>query len=116
MKAAICSETKWLLITIVERAAINLYKKQQRIYNHTVPLDEVEDMTREADADLVYSVAEAIEKLPELQRQIILLRYADGYTNRDIAAMLDFTVAKVDKIINRARKQLAFLLKEVSQS
>ena len=28
-------------------------------------------MTREADADLVYSVAEAIEKLPELQRQII---------------------------------------------
>lgn len=116
VKAAICSETKWLLITIVERAAINLYKKQQRIYNHTVPLDEVEDMTREADADLVYSVAEAIEKLPELQRQIILLRYADGYTNRDIAAMLDFTVAKVDKIISRARKQLAFLLKEVSQS
>ena len=50
-------------------------------------------------------LAEAIEKLPELQRQIILLRYADGYTNRDIAAMLDFTVAKVDKIISRARKQ-----------
>ena len=116
VKEAICSETKWLLVTIVERAAINLYKKQQRIYNHTVPLEEVEDMTREADPDLVYSVAEAIEKLPELQRQIILLRYADGYTNRDIAAMLDFTVAKVDKIISRARKQLAFLLREVSQS
>ena len=46
-------------------------------------------------------------------QQIILLRYADGYTNRDIAAMLDFSVAKVDKIISRARKQLALLLEEV---
>ena len=113
VKEAVCSETKWLLVTMVDRAAINLYKKQQRIYDRTVPMDEVEHMTQESDADLVYSVAEAIEKLPKLHQQIILLRYADGYTNRDIAAMLDFSVAKVDKIISRARKQLALLLEEV---
>ncbi len=116
VKEAVSKETKWLLVTIVDRAAINLYKKQQRIDNRTISVDEVDDMqdvTQEPYNDLVYSVAEAIETLPLLQQQIILLRYAEGYSNREIAAMLDFTTAKVDKIISRARKQLALLLKEV---
>ena len=56
VKAAVCSETKWLLVTMVDRAAINLYKKQQRIYNRTVPMDEVEIMTQDSDADLVLSL------------------------------------------------------------
>lgn len=38
VKEAICSETKWLLVTIVERAAINLYKKTAaHIQSHSSP-------------------------------------------------------------------------------
>jgi len=73
----------------------------------------VEHMTWESKHEDVYMVAEAIEKLPELYRELIMLRYADGYTNREIAVIMDFTVTKVDKILSRARKQLAVLLKEV---
>ncbi len=119
VKEAVSKETKWLLVTIVDRTAINLYKKQQRIENNTISVDEVDEMQdipQEPDTDLAYMVADAIEKLPLLHQQIILLRYAEGYSNREIAAMLDFTTAKVDKMISRARKQLALLLKEAEQA
>ena len=113
IKEPVSDDTKRLLITMVDRAAINVYKKEQRIKNATVPMDEVEHMTWESKQEDVYMVAEAIEKLPELYRELIMLRYADGYTNREIAMIMDFTVTKVDKILSRARKQLAVLLKEV---
>ena len=58
-------------------------------------------------------MADAIERLPDEQKQIILLRYSEQYTNREIAALLGYTVTKVDKAISRARKQLEKLLEGV---
>lgn len=113
IKDAVSDDTKRLLITMVDRAAINLYKKEQRIRNRSIPIDEVGHMVWESNQENAYIVAEAIEKLPELQQEIITLRYADGYTNREIAEIMGFTVTKVDKLISRARKQLVMLLKGV---
>ena len=113
IKEPISDDTKRLLSTMVDRAAINVYKKEQRIRNTTIPMDEVEHMVWESNEEDVYMVAEAIKKLPELYQELITLRYADGYTNREIAVIMDFTVAKVDKILSRARKQLAVLVEEV---
>lgn len=113
IKEPISDDTKRLLSTMADRAAINVYKKEQRIKNNTVPMNEVEHMVWESNQEDVYMVAEAIEKLPELYQELITLRYADGYTNREIAVIMDFTVTKVDKILSRARKQLAVLLEEV---
>ena len=97
---------------IAERAAINLYKKQQREYNRTVSVDEVTDMAQKSNMELAYQVKEAMKQLPEDYQQAMILRYAEGYTNREIALILDYTVAKVDKMMSRARKQLAGLLEE----
>lgn len=115
VKEAISDHTKRLLVTMVDRAAINIYKKEQRIQNKNISIDEVAHMIHEPKLDQVYIVAEAIEKLPKLYQDILTLRYADGYTNREIAAIMDFTVSKVDKMMSRARKQLAILLEEVQE-
>ena len=106
--------TKRLMVTIVERTAINLYKKYQKEYNRMVCMDEVECM---AEDDLVSDlmVAQTILQLPLHYRQPIMLKYSLGYNNREIAAILDCSVAKVEKLLSRGKKQLEKLLEEAQQ-
>ena len=106
------SRTRNLLVLIADRAAVNLYKKQQREYSRTVSVEEVTDMAQKSNMELAYQTKEAMKQLPEEYQQVMILRYAEGYTNREIALILDYTVAKVDKMMSRARKQLADLLEE----
>ncbi|MBR5318743.1 MAG: sigma-70 family RNA polymerase sigma factor [Peptococcaceae bacterium] len=106
------TRTRNLLAMIADRAAINLYKKQQREYSRTVSVEEVTDMAQKSNMELAYQTKEAMKQLPEEYQQVMILRYAEGYTNREIALILDYTVAKVDKMMSRARKQLAGLLEE----
>lgn len=107
---AISDRTKYTLIKIVDRTAINIYKQKERRDDFFVPLQDWDHVEEESNTDLELTVAAAIEKLPEEQRRIINLRYSEGYTNREIAALLDYTVTKVDKMISRARKDLERML------
>ena len=106
--------TKRLMVTIVERTAINLYKRYQKEYNRTVCMEAVECMVEENRvSDL--TVAQIILQLPLHYRQPILLKYSLGYNNREIAAILDCSVAKVEKLLSRGKKQLEKLLEEVQR-
>ena len=87
-----------------------MYKRQE--YNRTVRMEDVESMvytSEESDR----MIAEAILELPLPYRQAIVLKYSQGYNNREIAAILDCSVAKVEKLLARGKKQLAKQLKEV---
>ena len=55
-------------------------------------------------------VADAILQLPHPYQEVFLLKYAQGYQNKEIAVLLDFTVAKVEKLLSRGKKQLKELL------
>ena len=90
VKEPISDDTKRLLATIVDRAAINVYKKEQRIKNTTIPIDEVEHMVWESKQEDVYMVAEAIKKLPELYQELITLRYDDRIVKRGAYMLLFF--------------------------
>lgn len=108
----VSARTKRLMVTIAERTAINLYHKTQKEYNRTVRMEDVESMvytSEESDR----MIAEAILELPLPYRQAIVLKYSQGYNNREIAAILDCSVAKVEKLLARGKKQLAKQLKEV---
>ncbi len=102
-------QTKRLLVVIAERTAINMYNKYQKEYNRTV---DIEDMTHIAVNDFPSDgvVAQAILRLPLNYRQVIMLKYSLGYNNREIASILDCSVAKVEKLISRGKKQLEKLL------
>lgn len=107
---AVSDRTKYILINIVDKTAINIYKQKAKRDDFFVPLQDWDHVEEESHTDLELTVAAAIEKLPEEQRRIITLRYSEGYTNREIAALLDYTVTKVDKMISRARKDLEKML------
>lgn len=107
-----CPQTRAFVVTIVERQAIDLYRRRQ---NHSkVTFDdglEWEPATFDAEAShLRGDLAAAMGALPVRYRQVLLLRYDSGYSEAEVAHMLSMSPANVRKTIQRARKKLAELL------
>ncbi|MBQ8173787.1 MAG: sigma-70 family RNA polymerase sigma factor [Clostridia bacterium] len=67
---------------------------------------------QERDFDRL-AISMAIDKLPELRRKIVLLRYYRDYSQSETAAALGLTQVKVSR---EEKKILAFLREELSES
>jgi RNA polymerase sigma-70 factor, ECF subfamily len=82
----------------------------------TVTLDNVlpirSDYTDRARADLM----EAVASLPEEQRIILLLTVVEGFTCKDIAAMMELPIGTVMSRLSRSRARLRRVLYRVSAS
>ena len=61
-------------------------------------------------------VSKALEKLPENQRTAILLKRFDGFSYKEIAAVLDCSVSAVESLIFRGRQRLKEELKNFHES
>ena len=70
------------------------------------PVDEAGRRERHA------RVAAAIEALDEVSRPVVVLRYYEGLSSKQIGELLEVTPAAVDMRLSRARKQLRVLLEE----
>lgn len=105
-------QTRSLIVTITENKAIDLYRKRQ---NHSViPLEEEymgvperSKIDQIADQEVI---AKAILSLPGKYREVLLLKYAQGYSMDEIAVILSMTKENVKKTIQRARKRLEDVL------
>ena len=109
-----CHKTRSLVVTIVERTSIDLYRRRQR--EKTLSLDEeyinVPDTAQiDATADHV-DLAVAIASLPTKYREVLLLRYDSGFSNREIAGLLSMSEENVRKTIQRAKEKLGRILEE----
>jgi RNA polymerase sigma factor (sigma-70 family) len=58
-------------------------------------------------------VAAAVAALDETSRPVVVLRYYEGLSSRQIADLLEMTPAAVDMRLSRARKQLRTLLMDL---
>ncbi|MEP4197470.1 MAG: sigma-70 family RNA polymerase sigma factor [Aliishimia sp.] len=84
----------------------------------TVPLDDInapEDPTPGAEARLqtqsrARALQDALQELPERQRQAVVLRHIEGMTNPEIAEQLDISVEAVESLVARGKRALAGLL------
>lgn len=96
--------TKQLVVTIVDNRVTDLLRARGR---HSEPecIDDFANMLSE-EQDGENFLAECIFKLPDLQRQIIWLKYNHGYTLREIAKMMGISLAWAQKIEQRAKKKL----------
>ena len=112
IEEAVSPRTKRLLITIVERTAINMYKKHQKEYNRTINIEDVNPELLYGYQEEETALAQAILKLPLNYRQVIILKYAQGYSTEEIAAILDYSLDKTRKLISRGKKKLEKLLEE----
>ena len=101
-----CPQSRSFIVTIVERKAIDLYRAKQR--NAVVPFEEefinvpapsVVDAAAERT-----DLAKAMALLPTRYRELLFLKFDNGYSEREIAVMCSMTEANVKKTIQRAKK------------
>lgn len=109
-----CHKTRALVVTIVERTAIDLYRRRQSL--KLLPLDEetipaAEAAGPDAEAERL-DLASAMAALPARYRQVLLLRYDSGLSCREIAGLLSMKESNVRKTIQRAKERLGGLLEE----
>ena len=103
--------------TWLYRVASNLCTDLLR-RRRSVPLDgiaEPEDghpgvVAGMIDQDRALALEAALALLPERQRQAVILRHLDGFTNPEIAAMMDIGVEAVESLTARGKRSLAAAL------
>ena len=107
------NRTKRLIITITKNTAIDIYRKQNRQWNQEVNYDNIINLEY---SDLYMTDEEekfsAIESLPDNYKEILLLKFASGFSNAEVADILGLSEVNVRKRISRARKLLKRNMKE----
>ncbi len=91
--------------TWVTRIFINeckrIYRQRKKLLYMTL-----DDQTAEQHHDLRPEVLEGLEQIDELYREVIILKYISGYSQEEIAQILDIAVGTVKSRISRGFKAL----------
>lgn len=100
-------ERSWLI-----RVVINLCKdwKKSAWVRRRVDLDE--GMALQISPPEEGGVLELVQALPEKDRQVIYLRYYEGYEVREMARILSLPAAVVSNRLSRARRRLRNMMEE----
>ena len=98
-----------LAVTVAERKAIDLWRRRQR--HPQVDLDEV-PLSYSQPLPSDGTLADAMANLPPRDREVLVLKYYNGYSAREIAGFLSATPDAVTQTLHRARKKLAEILDE----
>ena len=96
------------------RTATNLLRDHWRRTRRDVPDTDADfdrpDRSSADRLDLGIDLHEAFAHLPEQQRALLWLSYAEGYPHRDVARMLGLGEKSVRVLLFRARKKLLAVL------
>jgi len=104
-----CPKTKSYVATIVESKAIDIYRKKQR--HPQVPWEE-ETVGFSIDHTEGHTISACMGQLPARHREALMLRYAYGYTAKEIGKLMGITPANAEKLIQRAKAKLEILCRE----
>lgn len=115
---------KLTVMRTVENAALDRWRKRKRLWEREVLPDDTEDdgiptaegasdsaeedyFTREEWESCDFgSLSRAVDALPEMYREILLLRYGEEYGTGEIAAMLGIPESTAASRLMRARNML----------
>ena len=105
--------------TWLHRIAHNLcidYLRKDKSSLSTEYEDEHEGSDRPADApektQQLAALQQALDALPERQRSAIVLSHYHGFSNKEIATIMDISVDALESILARARRSLKAQLKQ----
>lgn len=104
-----CPETRSFIVLMTERKAIDLIRIRHS--EKILPLNE-DLVGLEIPAPGDHGLADALAKLPVRYREVLLLRFDNGYSTRELAKMLGLTESGVRKLIGRAKAALRCILEE----
>ncbi len=99
------TKIKSYLFTTAYHTLIDVVRKEKREANFSIVKAE-NYSTTETYSDLQEVLLEAIDKLPEDQKAVILLRDYEGYAYNEIAEITNMTESQVKVYIFRGRKFL----------
>ena len=102
-------QTRSFVVLITERKAIDIIRTSHR--NKNLPIEE-ECIGVEVPLPGDSGLADVLAELPAHYREILLLRYDNGYSVVELAQILGMTQSGVRKLIGRAKKKLECLLEE----
>jgi len=95
-------KVKSYLFTTAYHTMIDVVRKDKRqtyLEDYRIP----EDLHNEQYSDLAEILNEAVKRLPEIQRSVILLRDYEGYSYKEIGDITSLSEAQVKVYIYRAR-------------
>lgn len=96
-------KTRSLIVLIVERKAIDILRKKHK-ENLAEINEDIIGIEVPAPGDL--GIADVIVRLAANHREVLLMRYDIGLTNREIAILLGITESGVRKLLGRAKREL----------
>lgn len=109
-------KTKSFISIIVKNTAIDAYRKSlsNRVEveledNLIFPSDELEEVEKEGLNDIEI----AIMKLPEIYKEVFLLKYSHELENYEIAKLLDIKESTVRVRLVRGKEKLEFILNKM---
>ena len=107
-----CQETRNLIVIIIRSVSIDMYRKRNREFENTDILDK--EISIETDFSIIEvdNILKEIDVLPDIYKDILLLKVEYGYKDREIAKLLGLKIDTVSKRLERARKQLKKQLNE----
>ncbi len=118
------AKTKNFLTIICRNVAIDSYKKRATLNSNIDYIDEITNEnlfateTKSSPCDIIIdnetlkNIFNAVEKLPSIYRDMILLEKLYGYSKKEICCLLDLNYETVKKRIIRAKKMLMEMLNE----
>lgn len=103
-------QARHLAATAAERKAIDLYRARKR--RAETELEEDEDLPGCAPPPSDGTLAGAIAALPPRYREVLLLKYYNGYSAKEIGQFIGITADNVRQLTARAKRRLAEELAE----
>ncbi|MCE9523400.1 MAG: RNA polymerase sigma factor [Alphaproteobacteria bacterium] len=108
--------------TWIHRVAINLcYDRLRR--KKTAPIDDVPEPVDRTpgpaaklfETQMAGAVNEALKRLPDRQREALILCHYQALTNIDAAEIMGISVEAMESLLSRGRRALKVLLKPLSE-
>lgn len=92
---------------ILIRECVNIQRKQAR----SVPMEQMPESAEEEEAP-VAELRNALERLPQRYRTMVVLHYMEGYDVREMAQIMGTTKGAVCAGLSRARRKLREMIGE----
>ena len=93
-------EKAWLI-----RVNINVCKNLMR-FHRLHPMVDYEQLTLKYHTEEEVGLMDELFQLPQTAKEVLILHYIEGYTNAEIADILQITESAAKKRLERARKEL----------
>ena len=109
-----CHKTKSFIVIVIRSVSIDMYRKREKELKFSIN----EDITYRVSDDFsltsfgVDDIVSKIEMLPEIYKNVLILKYLQELDDKEIADIFSIKQATVRKRLERAKIMLAELLEK----